>query len=267
MDKKSLLKSIQDEITNAVNDNVNISILIKDLNHQETLYAYKEHEKVVSASIIKVPIMLTALEQVQKDQIKLDTTLELKDSMILNDTKVFEYGGGPYTLKELITWMIIQSDNTATNCLIDLLSMDKINDFCISQSLLSTKLERKMLDFKAIKEGRNNYTSAADMANLYEKLYNRTILTPELCNKAIDILKRQRHKQLSMRYIYDDISVAHKTGELDHLNHDAGIFYLPNIQYYIGAFVWNAPSNKYASKWIGRISKQIYEYYKTENER
>lgn len=267
MDRKDLQQVIKNEIVSITKDGAEISLLVKDFKTQDILYSHEDTKEVVSASIIKVPIMLTALEQVQKGKLELDSLIELKDAGILEDTEVFEYGGGKYTLEELLVWMIIESDNTATNCLIDLLSMETINTFCKKHSLKSTKLERRMLDFQAVQEGRNNYTSAGDMEILYEELYNRAILTPDLCNTALGILKRQRHKQLSLRYIYDDITVAHKTGSLDNLDHDAGIFYLPNIQYYFGAFVWNAPSNEYASKWIGRISKGIYEYYKTNNER
>jgi len=267
MDRNDLQQVIKNEIISAAKDGAEISLLVKDFKTQDILYSHEETKEVVSASIIKVPIMLTALEQVQEGKLKLDSLIELKDSDILEDTEVFEYGGGKYTLEELLVWMIIESDNTATNCLIDLFPMETINAFCKKLSLNSTKLERRMLDIQAVKEGRNNYTSAKDMAILYGELYNRAILTPDLCDTALSILKRQRHKQQSLRYIYDDITVAHKTGSLDNLNHDAGIFYLPNIHYYFGAFVWNAPSNEYASKWIGRISKGIYEYYKTNNER
>lgn len=267
MDRKDLKQAIKNEILSAIKDGAEVSLLIKNFDTQDTLYSYEDNRAVVSASMIKVPIMLTALEQIQEGKLALDSLIELKDSILLEDTEVFEYGGGKYTLEELMVWMIIESDNTATNCLIDLLTIEKINAFCKKLSLPSTKLERRMLDFKAVKEGKNNYTSAKDMAILYEKIYNKTILTPDLCETAIGILKRQRHKQLSLRYLYDDIVVAHKTGSLDNLNHDAGIFYLPGIHYYFGAFVWNAPSNEYASKWIGRISKGIYEYYKTNDER
>lgn len=267
MNRKDLKQAIKNEIYSALKDGAEVSLLIKNFDTQDTLYSYEDNRAVVSASIIKVPIMLTALEQIQEGRLALDSLIELKDSILIEDTEVFEYGGGKYSLEELMVWMIIESDNTATNCLIDLLTMEKINAICKKLSLPSTKLERRMLDFQAVKDGRNNYTSAKDMAILYEKLYNKTILTPDLCETAIGILKRQRHKQLSLRYLYDDIVVAHKTGSLDNLNHDAGIFYLPDIHYYFGAFVWNAPSNEYASKWIGRISKGIYEYYKTNNER
>lgn len=259
MVKNELVQQIENEIWSA---KAKISLLIKDLDTNEILVAHEAESTVVSASIIKVPIMLTALELIQEGRYSPDSIIEMPETVILQDTQVFEYDSGRVTLDELLVWMIINSDNSATNCLIDLLTMDRINDFCRRVSLKSTKLERKMLDYKAMEAGWNNYTSAQDMNLVFEALSHKSILTPELCEYAISILKRQRHKQLALRYIADDVIVAHKTGDLDFLKHDVGIFYLDKAKYYFGAFVTDAISDVYAEKWIGRISKLVYEYYK-----
>lgn len=262
MDKSELQQAIDKEIKEA---DAKVSLLVENLDTNEILLSYEAENVVVSASVIKVPIMLTALELVQEGKLKINTMIEMPEATILEDTEVFEHGSDKYTLEELLIWMIINSDNSATNCLIDLLTIERINEFCRGNSLCGTKVERRMLDFEAVKRGFNNYTSAKDMDVVYKALYNKSILNPELCDYAISILKRQRHKQLSMRYLYDGVIIAHKTGELDFINHDAGIFYLKEATYYFGAFVTEAPSNDYAMKLIGRISKLVYEYYKESN--
>lgn len=244
------------------NAKAQVSLLITNMDTGNVIVSYNEELKMVSASIIKVLILLSALEKVQEGELSLNSEIQLNQENILGDTEVFEYGERAYTLDELLNWMIINSDNTATNCLIDLLTMDSINTYAIGLSLKQTKLERKMLDFEAIQNGFNNYTSAIDIKILYDALYQNRILTPELCEYAIRTLKRQRHKQLAMRYIYDDVIIAHKTGSLDNLYHDVCIFYLENITYYFGMFVSDAVDSEYAAKLIGRISKMIYEYYK-----
>lgn len=244
------------------NAKAQVSLLITNMDTGNVIVSYNEELKMVSASIIKVLILLSALEKVQEGELSLNSEIQLNQENILEDTEVFEYGERAYTLDELLNWMIINSDNTATNCLIDLLTMDSINTYAIGLSLKQTKLERKMLDFEAIQNGFNNYTSAIDIKILYDALYQNRILTPELCEYAIRTLKRQRHKQLAMRYIYDDVIIAHKTGSLDNLYHDVCIFYLEHINYYFGMFVSDAVDSEYAAKLIGRISKMIYEYYK-----
>ena len=67
-----------------------------------------------------------------------------------------------------------------------------------------------MLDWDAIAAGRNNYTSPADQCRVYRLLYRGEILTPELRETAMDFLRRQRHMDGLMRYIPDNITVAHK---------------------------------------------------------
>ena len=259
MDKKVLQKAIEEEIKGA---HAKVSLYIKNMITGEVLFQYNEKLSVVSASIIKIPIMVSALEEIQEGVLSKDTLVTVPKSTILEDSEVFEYGEREYTLDELLVWMIINSDNTATNCLIDLLTMGKINKTCGRLNLKSTKLQRKMLDFDAVKIGFNNYTSAMDMCELYKSLYDKSILSEELCDYAVSILLRQRDKQNSMRYIPDNLKVAHKTGGLDFLNHDAGIFYLGESDYYFGAFVWEAPDDVYGRKWIGRVSKLAYEFYK-----
>ena len=114
--------------------------------------------------------------------------------------------------------MIIESDNTATNIIIKTFGMEKINDYILNVlNVKLTSFQRYMLDEDAIKNGFNNYTSQNDMLNIFTKLFNKKILNNELCNIAIQILYNQRCQDQVMRYIYEPIKYAHKTGSLDYL--------------------------------------------------
>ncbi len=249
------------------NIDANVSLLVYDFTHGEALLSIDAERKLVSASTIKTPIMLAALDRVQKGTLKIDQMLPVLPEEILDDTEVFDHGEPEYPLEELLTWMIINSDNTATNVLIEFLGMDEVNAYCGTLGLKSTVLERKMLDWGAIRAGRNNYTSADDQLAIFSKLYHESILTPELCAIALRILKQQRDFNSAFRYIADtNLTAAHKTGGLDYLNHDAGIFYLPDRDYYFGCFVTDAmgktEENPISKKLIGRLSKAVYEFYK-----
>lgn len=246
----------------AKDEKANISVLMADAKTGQELFAYDKDRKVVSASTIKVAIMLCALDEVMLGTTALDEELLVKDSVILDDSQVFEYGAEHMTLDGLIKWMIITSDNTATNTLINYLTMEKINTYCKWLGLTSTRVERIMLDFDAIEQGRNNFTSAADQCIMFRALYKRSIITPELCDYAMDVLLGQRCKDDFTRYIPENLKLAHKTGGLDCLNHDSGIFFLDNIDYYLGVFVTDAPDDIYAKRVIGRISKRIYDEFK-----
>lgn len=119
-----------------------------------------------------------------------------------------------------------------------------------------------MLDFAAIDQGRNNYTSAREQCRMYELLLRRAILTPALCDYAMEVLLSQRSTSDFLRYIPYLLKLAHKTGGLDFLNHDAGLFFLENACYYLGVFVQEAPDDLYCKRLIGRISKAVYAFYK-----
>ena len=259
---------LRDYAENEIKDiNAKVSLLVYDFNDKKTLFSFQAECKVVSASTIKTPILLAALDLVQSGKLKTEQKIPVPAKEILDDTQVFDRGVREYTLEELLTWMIINSDNTATNVLIEFLGMDAVNAYCRKLGLKSTVLERKMLDWDAIEQGRNNYTSAEDQLAVFSGLYRSSILTPELCAYALGILKRQRDFSSALRYIADEnLSAAHKTGGLDYLNHDAGIFYLPGRDYYFGCFVTDAmddtEKNEISKKLIGRLSRAVYNYYK-----
>ena len=139
-------------------------------------------------------------------------------------------------LRDLLRWMIIVSDNTATNALIRLLTMERINDFCARMGWKDSKVERLMLDFDAVKAGKNNYTSALDQFRMFRAIYQKSILTPELCDLAMDMLLGQRDCGDFLRYIPGPVKVAHKTGGLDFLEHDSGLFFLGKATLYLGVF-------------------------------
>jgi len=238
-----------------------ISMLVKNLSSDEILLNYNGEKIYPSASIIKIPIMIEALSKADDLQIPLLSKIKIKDSDKVDFSIITEQNLAQCTFLELITWMIIDSDNTATNVLIDLLGMDKINERINSLGMKSTELQRKMMDFEAIKEGENNSTSLKDMSVAMEGLYRGKIINKEVSKRAIDIMKNQRDNSMLKRYITDNVVVANKTGELDNLNNDVGIFYTKRSDYFIGIFVHKAQNNQKAREIIGKLSKKVYDYF------
>ena len=255
---EQLIKKL-DEIIKVSEETV--SILVKQINNQECIYEYNINQKLVSASTIKVPIMLAVLEEVKKGNYSLDNEILVKENDILCDTEVFENGSGYYSLYELITWMIIKSDNTATNVIIREFGMEQINEY-ISRvlKLKTTHLERYMLDYDAMEKGLNNYTSQEDMLDIFTKLFNKSILTKELCDIAIEILYNQRIQNQLTRYIYSPLKFAHKTGHLYYLNHDIGVMKINNKFFYVGVSIYNSKHKDGNKKLMGNLGKIIYEY-------
>ncbi len=245
------------------------SLYCVDLATGVPMAAIREEEKVVSASTIKLPVLLCALQEVMDGKLSLDQFVPIGEGDYCGDTEVFreEYRTDGASFKEMLYWMIVLSDTTATHCVLTLEGFDTINRYCASIGLENTFAQRKMLDWAAIEAGFNNYTSAVDQFKCYDLLFRGVILTPELRAVAFDFLSRCRHMDGLQRYITDPVKVLHKPGGLDHLAHDAGIFLLDDKAYYLGVFTWDGPSldgEPEQSRFIGKLSRIVYDYVTKE---
>lgn len=238
-----------------------VGVVVKDLDKDKWILKLNENKSFQSASIIKVPIMVEALRQVELGRYTLDQKIIIDDNDKVPFSMITELSVPEYSILDIITLMIIISDNTATNILIDLVGYDSINSLFQNLNLKDTKLSRKMMDFQAIKEGRTNTTTPIEMANILEKIYKSEILNKEYSKLALDIMKRQLHKDTIGRYLPEDIVVANKTGSLEGLNHDIGIVYSNKFTYMIGVFTEKGKDNITNKKLIGNISKLVYEYF------
>lgn len=189
-------------------------------------------ERVRSASMIKLFILAKAYEDIQKG------TLSEKQQVVLTpDVKVGGAGsitgwpdGSTITVEELLRHMITESDNTATNIMIDLLEMDAINQYIQGQGYTQTVLARKMMDTKAAAAGQENYTSASDLGKFFTRLYRHQCVSPEYDDAMLDLLRQQEDRECFPTALPDAV-IAHKTGELDHLYHDGGIVYSTHGDY------------------------------------
>ncbi|MBU5668302.1 class A beta-lactamase-related serine hydrolase [Peptoniphilus sp. MSJ-1] len=238
----------------------NISLSFYDLKENNG-FGFNEENKVPSASMIKLLIMIETFELVKEGKFSLDDKIEINKDKIVGGSgilKEFEEGH-KFSLRELLTLMIIVSDNSATNIIIDLVGKDRINKRAEKLNLESTILQRKMMDSDAAKRGLDNFTSSKDIANILEKIYNKEVVDEIYCETMLDILLRQHERQRLQRFLPEDVKIANKSGDLDNLENDGGIFLIENHPYILVVLINDADSNADAQESIGRISKLIYD--------
>lgn len=238
-----------------------------DLYSGDPIAAIREDTRVVSASTIKVMILCCALQDVLEGKYALDQFIPITPDNFCGDTGVFvpEYRTDGATLWEHLYWMTVCSDNTATNTVISLLGCERINAYCESLGLTASCVQRKMLDWNAIREGRNNYTSPIDQYRIYKMLFHGEILSEELRAVAVDFLSRSRSFEGLLRYIPDPVEVWRKPGGLDHLDHDAGVILLKDRPYFLGIFTWDGPAldgEDPQQRFIGQLSRMVYDHMK-----
>jgi beta-lactamase class A len=184
---------------------------------------------VPAASTIKVPILLAALEEVASGRLQLGDRLAVPARRVGGSGVLQALPGlASLTLADLLTLMIIVSDNAATNVIIELVGMDRINRFCAEQGLVGTVLRRRMMDAEASRQGLENTTTAVDQAILLDAIAEGALLTERLRAFALQTLTAQQFADALPSLLPDGTEVAHKTGELPGVRHDVGIIAAAN---------------------------------------
>ena len=241
-----------------------VHLIVKDPKTDDCLYGLRIDEGFSSASLIKVPIMMAVLDHVERHELVLDDVIPIPSENHVDFSVITEQQLNEGTIYELLVWMIITSDNTATNVLIDTIGMEALNRYFRKIGLMHTALQRKMMDFARLEGGFDNVTTARDMAYLFTRIYRQDLISAPYSTLAIDVLSRQRVHESLKRYLVEDVHIAHKTGGLDSVDHDVGIVFNDVNDYIIGVFVTEVANNDEARKFIGRISKAVYEQFVTQ---
>ena len=179
-------------------------------------------EPFVSASIIKLAILGTLLDQAQSGALSLDDSVTVGPSDIVGGTGVIQASGagGSYTYRQLAAYMIQDSDNVATNLIIDAVGMSAVNEYASEIGLTQTALNRRMMDFAA---GDENYTSANDVAHMLQLIYQGKLVSSDASEFALDLLKGQHDNAGLLEGLPAGSVFAHKTGTLDGVFNDGGI--------------------------------------------
>ncbi len=241
-----------------------VHLIIKEAKTDDCCYSQLLDEVFSSASLIKVPILMAVLDHVERHELSLDEIIPIAAENRVEFSVLTEQQLDASTLYELLVWMIITSDNTATNVLIDYIGIDTLNTYFRKIGLTHTTLQRKMMDFIKLENGFDNMTTARDMGHLFTRIYRQDLLSSPFSALAIDILSRQRVHESLKRYLVEDVHMAHKTGGLDSVDHDVGIVFNHVNDYIIGVFVTEVTNNDEARQLIGRISKVVYEQLVTQ---
>jgi beta-lactamase class A len=251
-----------DEVINKalIDINLNYSLFIKKFSTGEHI-SINANFQVPSASIIKLFIMGAAFQGVHEELFTLHELITIKDGDRIPYSIIsLLQTNNTYSIQDLITLMIVQSDNTATNLLISFLGMEYINSFIKNQGMKCTVLARKMMDLTARECGYENYTSVEDVSKYLKLVYEGKVITPFFSQNMLDIMSNQLDISMMKREIPEEVHIAHKTGDLPYIKHDTGIVYTLAGDYIFSMFTWNAKDDLCGKKLIGTVSKLVYDY-------
>ncbi|TAM36682.1 serine hydrolase [bacterium] len=240
-----------------------VGMVIEDLDMGWKI-TFNEDTLIPSASLVKVPIMLSCFYAAQDGKISLKDAISLKSSEKVSGSKVLgkEPPGAVFTVEELFNPMITQSDNAAANVLIDFLGLDTLNRYFKKMGLKNTNIARRMMDFVERRAGEENYTTAQDMAYLLEELYYRKFLNKEVSEKCLKLLGEQKINDRIPRKLPRGTYVVHKTGLEKHVCHDVGVVFTNKGNFLICVLAKHEDRlAKHAKRFISDVTLLTYNYY------
>ena len=244
-----------------------IGIAVKDFTSGDVL-AVNADTIFPQASSIKVAVLIELLRQSQAGTLKLDERVEIKKAQFVGGSGVlqgFADGTSSLSLHDLAVLMINLSDNTATNILIDRLGMAKVNDTLAGLRLSQTRLERRMIDLDAERQGRENLSTPREMTTLYDLLFHGKALDEKHTGMALEILKMPKDPLSPLgRGLPADVPVAEKPGELNGVRCDSGIVLLEGRPYAISVMTTYAAEDDAAAHTISDISRRVYSYFERQ---
>lgn len=232
-------------------------------------------EKFHAASTMKVPVMIELFKQASEGKLNLNDSILLKNefksivdgslySMDINDDSddiIYKQIGTNVALKDLMYSMITVSSNLATNVLIELVDAKKTTATMRDLGAKNIEVLRGVEDQKAYDQGLSNSTTAIDLMIIMEAIANKTAGNHDDCDAMIAILKEQQHNDMIPFYLPKEVKVAHKTGSITGIHHDAGIVYLPDGRTYVLVLLSkNLKDFDKGTDQLAKISKTFYDY-------
>ena len=235
---------------------------VKDLSTGQEFYINPD---VVfpQASAIKIAILLKLYAEAQAGRINLAERYTVPAADFTRGSGVLkEFGDASVTLswRDLAVLMIIVSDNTATNVLIDRLSMAGVNDILAGFGFARLRLNRKMGEYIGPKAMHDSTATPREWVNLLTRLQRGELLDPEHTRDLLDILKKPKRSRLRDA-IPARVLVANKTGSLPGVRCDTGIVYLEGRPYILTISTTYLKDDEDGGDFIEDASRLAYDYF------
>lgn len=256
-------------------------------------FGHQADAPFLTASVFKIPVLVELYRQVERGALRLDQSVTVRETDKVAGSGVLKElsDGHRVNLYELAMLMIIVSDNTATDLLMERLGKDAINATLRGLGLTETRVDltcrellsdlltpappdapesdvlvwgslrlnlrcRAMTDLQT-----NDRSTAREMSRLLELIHRGEAASRASCDAMLEILGRQQVNDRVPVQLPLATPVAHKTGELPGIRNDAAIVYGPSGPYLFTAFTRNLADEVRGCRQVGEISRAVYDYF------
>jgi beta-lactamase class A len=213
-----------------------VAVAVKHLGTRES-YRYHSGDVMPTASLIKLPVMIEAYRQAGAKEVDLDAPIRLRKEDKVPGSGVLTYhfsDGVTIKLRDAIRLMIVFSDNTATNLVLDAVGIGATAATMEKLGYPNTKIHSKVFrrDTSVFPERSKQFglgsTTADEMLRLCETVYRKEIVNPAACDQMLDHLRACDDKDKFPRFLPPGTKVAFKTGSVSDARTAAGIIECPD---------------------------------------
>ena len=244
-----------------------VAVAVRDLATGDSL-TIRGARRFHAASTMKVPVMAEVFRQAQAGRFALDDSLTIRNQFASivdgstyrieddSDPAIYE----PMSIRDLTERMITVSSNLATNMVIELVAPKSVQQLLDNMGAGRMQVRRGVEDLKAYRQGLNNTATAADLATVLTAIASHSLVSPEACRKMVAILKQQEFNDTIPAGLPDNVEVAHKTGWITEIHHDAAIVYPLNAAPYVLVVLTQGISDREMSAALhARIARAVHE--------
>ena len=253
-----------------------VGIAYMNLESGEIL-AYNAHELFHAASTMKTPIMFQLFKMRDKGIIDLESEIPVKNQFTSivdgslfslpieseQDEVLYPFIDQNLSFYEVIEKMITHSSNLATNILIEYTGADSIGATMREIDADGVLVMRGVEDLRAFNLGLNNLTSAYGMMKVMEAVHGSDLVSDSSRQEMLNILKGQHFNTMIPAGLPGDVVVAHKTGSITGIAHDAALVYPPDSPPFVLVILTRGWDDHTMAQKVGaRICSKVYDYHR-----
>lgn len=235
-------------------------------------WAYNADQYFHAASTMKLAVLLGVFRQVDRGELALEAPVHVRNrfTSIVNqepfmldlgrdaDPDVYGHLGRTLTVRELAYWMITKSSNLATNLLVDVVAIQTIQQALDELEIDGVKVLRGVEDQAAFDAGLNNEVTANGLLKLLRLIADGKAYSQKSCDEMLKIMLDQQYRSGIPAGLPKAARVAHKTGNISTVHHDAGIVYLEGRKPYVLVILTQFSAEAGRGPAVAEVSRDIF---------
>lgn len=239
-----------------------MGVAIKDLSSGAEILI-NDQLTFPTGSSIKIPVLIELHKQAAQGRYKLTDGRWLEQQDKVGGSGVIAHFGdhtSQLSLRDLAVLMIVLSDNTATNMLIEQVGMANVNRTLDEAGLAEMRLRRKMIDQAASARGDENTATPRAAMGLMEKLYRGEVVSRALSDDVLNMLKLRKNSPIP-KLLPAGVAIANKPGGIEGVACDWAVVYVPNRPFAVAVMTNYNGEQADADAAIARIAKLAYDHF------